>query len=75
MAGDKNYRSIKVYTQEAQNLHQLKSPLSDLTSKTVSYEVNLTLQHSHLEVLLLSKFWPERGISIDTDSGPLRYVL
>ena len=44
-------------------------------SKSVSYEVNITSQHSHLEVLLLSKFWSERGISIDTDSGPLRYVL
>ena len=72
MAGDKNYRSIKVYTQEALNLHQLKSPLSDLTSKTVSYEVNLTLQQSHLEV---SKFDLKGGISIDTGSGPLRHVL
>ena len=27
-------------------------------SKTGSYEVNLTSQHSHLEVLLLSKFGP-----------------
>ena len=26
------YHSIEVSTQEAQNLHQLKSPLSDLTS-------------------------------------------
>ena len=75
MAGDKNYRSIKVYTQEAQNLHQLKSPLSDLTSKTVSYEVNLTLQHSHLEVLLQSTFGSEREVLIDADSGPLRHVL
>ena len=30
-------------------------------SKTASYEVNLTSQHSHLEVLLLSKFWSEMG--------------
>ena len=30
-------------------------------SKTVFYEVNLTSQQSHLEVLLLSKFWSERG--------------
>ena len=30
-------------------------------SKTVSFEVNLTLQHSHLEVLLLTKFWSEMG--------------
>ena len=44
-------------------------------SKTVSYEVNLVSQCSHLEVLLLSKFGSERGISIDADSGPLRYVL
>ena len=28
--GDKYHRSIKVHTQEAQNQHQLKSPLSDL---------------------------------------------
>ena len=28
-------------------------------SKTVSYEVNLTSQHSHLEVLLLNKFGSE----------------
>ena len=41
-------------------------------SKTVFYEVNLTSQHSHLEVLLQSKFWSERG---DTDSWPLMYVL
>ena len=27
--GDKYHRSIKVHTQEAQNQHQLKSPLSD----------------------------------------------
>ena len=39
------------------------------------FYVNLTSQHSHFEVLLLSKFWSERGISIDTDSGTLRYVL
>ena len=31
------------------------------TSKTVSYEVNLVSQCSHLEVLLLSKFGCERG--------------
>ena len=30
-------------------------------SKTVFYEVNLVSQCSHLEVLLLSKFWSERG--------------
>ena len=29
-------------------------------SKTVFYEVNLTPQHSHLEVLLLSKFCSDR---------------
>ena len=44
-------------------------------SKTVSYEVNIASQCSHLEVLLWSKFWSERGISIGRDSGPLRYVL
>ena len=30
-------------------------------SKTVFYEVNLTSQRSHLEVLLISKFGSERG--------------
>ena len=30
-------------------------------SKTVFYKVNLTSQHSHLEVLLLSKFGSERA--------------
>ena len=30
--GDKYYRSINVHAEEAQNLHQWKSPLSDLTS-------------------------------------------
>jgi hypothetical protein len=30
-------------------------------STTVSFEANLTPQHSHLEALLLSKFWSERG--------------
>ena len=39
--------------------------------KTVFHKVNLTLQHSHLEVLLLNKVWS----AIDTDSGPHRYVL
>ena len=43
--------------------------------KTVFYEVNLVSQCSHLEVLLLSKFGSERGISIDADSGPLEYVF
>ena len=28
--------------------------------KTVSYEVNLASQHSHLEVFLLSKVWSEK---------------
>ena len=40
-------------------------------SKTVFYEVNLTLQHSHLDVLLQSRFWSES----DADSGPPRYEL
>jgi hypothetical protein len=44
-------------------------------SKTVFYEVNLTSQHSDLEVLLLSKFGSERRISIDAASGSLRYLL
>ena len=42
---------------EAQNLHQLKFTHSDLA---VSYGVNLMSQCSHLELLLLSKFWSER---------------
>jgi hypothetical protein len=29
--------------------------------KTVSYEVNVALQSSHLVVFLLSKFWSKRG--------------
>ena len=40
-----------------------------------SLEVNLVSQCSNLEVLLLSKFGSERGISIDGDSGPPGYVL
>ena len=40
--------------------------------KTVSYEVNLASQRSHLEVILLSKFWSKKGgilifILIDND--------
>ena len=38
-------------------------------SKNCFFEVNLTSQHSHLEVPLLSTFWSER-ISIDADSEP-----
>ena len=64
---DKYYHSIKVHTTylrapESASIeippfrpHFVKFP------KPVSYEVNLTSQHSHLEVLLLSKFWSERG--------------
>ena len=56
----------------------MKSPFRPyfiIFSKTVFYEVNLVSQCLHLEVLLLSKFGSERGISIDADSGPLGYVL
>ena len=42
-------------------------------SKTVSYQVNLTLQHSHLEVLLLSRFWSERRIHFFFDTEPQGY--
>ena len=44
---NKYHHSIKVHNYEAQNQHQLKFPLSDLTdhfikfSKTVLHEVNL----------------------------------
>ena len=37
--------------------------------QTVTYGVNLTSQHSHLEIFLL---WSEGGISINADSGPHR---
>jgi len=40
-------------------------------SIAVFYDINLTSQHSHLEV----NFGLRGGILIDTDSGPLRYVL
>ena len=60
---DKYHHSIKEHTIDAKNQHQLKSLLSDLTSynfQKLFYEVNLASHHSHLEVLLLSKFWSER---------------
>ena len=41
-------------------------------SKTVSYEVNLASQCSHLKVLYEVNFGLKGGISIDADSGPLR---
>ena len=44
-------------------------------SKTASYVVNLTSQHSHLEVLLKVNLGLKGGISIDAYSGPLRHVL
>ena len=43
--------------------------------RIVFYEENLTSQHSHLEVILLTKFGSERVISIDTDSGYLCHQL
>ena len=43
--------------------------------QTVTYEVNLTSRHSHLEVFLLNKLGSERGIPIDADSGPHKYVV
>ena len=53
---------------KAYNLGDNYQQKSDLTFephfiiylKTVFYEVNLASHHSHLEVLLLSKFWSER---------------
>ena len=49
------YHSIKVHTQEAQNLHQLKSPLSDpnLLSKSTS-NVNIVKQDL---LLIKNSFW------------------
>ena len=47
--------------------NKLKSPLGltfNKTLKTVSYEVNLSLQCSHVEVLLNSKFWPTVALII-----------
>ena len=43
-------------------------------SKTVFYEVNLTSQCLHLEVLLISKSGSERGISNNADSEPGMYL-
>ena len=40
-------------------------------SKTVFYEVILTSQPSHLEALLLCKFWTERVILIFVDNDTL----
>ena len=59
---NKNENLVKIIPQDIKvDLYQLKSgPLLDRISKTVSYEVNLTFQCSHSEVLLLSTVWSER---------------
>ena len=73
------HHSIKVHTQEAQNLHQLKFPLSDPnllsknTSKCEHCETRFTYQKTIFENFM--KWCLKGGISIDTDSGPLGYVL
>ena len=65
MAGDKYYHSIQsTYLRGPESvsieIHPFR-PYFIKFSKIVSYEVNLTTQqHSHLEVLLLSKFGSER---------------
>ena len=50
----------KVHILEVQNLHQLRSlpftPHYITFSKSVSHEVNLASQYSHLEVVLISNF-------------------
>ena len=66
MAGDKYYHSIKVLTYlggpEYASIEILPfRPHYLKLSETVSFQVNLTSQYSHLEVLLLNKFWSERG--------------
>ena len=56
MAGEKYYHTIKVHIKEAQNLHHEIPPFKPLfikVSRNVCYEVNLTLQRSHLNALLL----------------------
>ena len=44
-------------------------------SKKGSNEVNLTSQCSHLEVLLVSRFWSERGDFNFVDNDPKDYEL
>ena len=62
MAGDKLLQQHQSTYKESQNMDQLTPPPSPFRphfikfSKTVTYEVNLTSQHSHLEAVLLSKF-------------------
>jgi hypothetical protein len=70
MAADKsewletNTTSASKYIPESPESASIKIPTFRLHfkffSKTVSYKVNLNSQRSHLEVLLLSKFWSER---------------
>ena len=70
--------TLKISTNMSYN-YKFLSGCFTINIKTVQNclnEVNLTSQHSHLKVLLLSKIWSEREkFSIDANSGPLRYVL
>ena len=65
------YHSIKVHTQETQNLHQLKSPF-----QTQIYLVKVPLNVNILKQILIHKKFMKwglkGGILIDADSGPPR---
>ena len=74
------YHSIKVHTQEAQNLHQLKSPFQ--TSLHKFFKNCFSWSKSCFTMFTFrctfTKWiwdWKLKGISIDADSGPLGYVL
>ena len=70
------YHSIKIHSKEAQHLYQLKSPLSDanLLCKSTSKLWNkIYFIKTVFETFM--KWGLKGGISIDTDSWPLGYVL
>ena len=73
------YHSIKVHTQEAQNLYQLKSPLSNpnllskITSKCEHCKTGFTSQKTVFGNFM--KWGLKGGISIDINSRPFGYVL
>ena len=76
---DFHYPSIKVHIQEAQNLYQLKSPLSNpnllskITSKCEHCKTGFTSQKTVFGNFM--KWGMKGGISIDINSRPLGYVL
>ena len=63
---DLKYHSLQAYNLGNYYQQEIKTHPVGLYfinfSKTVSYEVNLTSQPSHLEALLLSTLWTARGI-------------